>query len=167
MEETTRRKFLVKGIAGIAGLLALGYAIPLAGYALLPAFRKREEPWSEVGPADKLEVNRPKELELVVSEKSGWMKTNSVRSIWSYKKPNGQIVVFSPICPHLGCAYRWEEQKRVFHCPCHNSVYALDGHLLSGPAPRGLDTLPEMVKKGDLYVRYEVFKVGIPEKEEI
>jgi nitrite reductase/ring-hydroxylating ferredoxin subunit len=33
-------------------------------------------------------------------------------------------------------------------CPCHGSVYAADGRVLSGPAPRSLDTLPMQVQGG-------------------
>ncbi|TAK08423.1 MAG: ubiquinol-cytochrome c reductase iron-sulfur subunit [Candidatus Manganitrophaceae bacterium] len=167
MEEVTRRSFFGKAIAAIAGMIALGWGIPLLGYALLPAFRRRRESWSEAGPVDKLEVDRPKELEMVLSLKNGWMETHSVQSIWAFRKPDGEVVVYSPICPHLGCAYRWVDAEHVFHCPCHGSVFALSGKVLAGPAPRPLDTLPEKVENGRLYVLYEEFKTGIPRKEVI
>jgi menaquinol-cytochrome c reductase iron-sulfur subunit len=74
--------------------------------------------------------------------------------------------VFSPLCPHLGCGYRWEGTERKFKCPCHGSVYAITGEVLAGPAPRPLDTLPTKVENGRLLVIYEEFKAGLPAKVE-
>ena len=34
----------------------------------------------------------------------------------------------------------------------------------AGPAPRPLDTLPEKVENGELWVEWERFKLGIHEK---
>ena len=49
------------------------------------------------------------------------------------------VVAFGPQCTHLGCAYHWEEGKNEFLCPCHSSLFSIDGKVLSGPAPRPLD----------------------------
>ena len=69
------------------------------------------------------------------------------------------IVVFSRICPHLGCIYNYvsdfreitagyggyvppkERQHALMGCPCHLSIYdpgdpRQPGKVLSGPAPR-------------------------------
>lgn len=167
MSEINRRSFFGKIIAAISGLIGLGLGIPLLGYAVLPTLRKREEPWSEVGPLDLIETHRPKELEVVRSSSSGWMKTNTVRSIWAHKKTDGEIVVFSPICTHLGCGYRWSDPDRQFLCPCHNSVFDLEGNVLAGPAPRPLDTLPTKIEGDRLFILYQEFKAGHPRKEAI
>jgi len=165
MSEVTRRGFLGRAIGGIAALIGLALAVPLAGYAILPAFKKKERPWSEVGPVDRLEVDAPKTFDVVISMQSGWMKSDSVRSVWAFRNKVGEVVTYSPICPHLGCAYQWDGEARQFRCPCHNSVFALNGQVISGPAPRPLDTLPEKVENGQLYVIFEEFKVGTPKKE--
>lgn len=50
----------------------------------------------------------------------------------------------SDVCTHLGCSYKPfgppnEEYKVVqAHCPCHGSIFARDGRVLGGPAPRPL-----------------------------
>ncbi|MBI3997415.1 MAG: Rieske 2Fe-2S domain-containing protein [Armatimonadetes bacterium] len=69
------------------------------------------------------------------------------------------IIVFSRICPHLGCIYNYvrewreitagyggymppkERQHALMGCPCHLSIYdpadpQKPGRVLSGPAPR-------------------------------
>ena len=165
--ELTRRSFFGRSIAAIAGLITLGLAVPIAGYIALPAFRQRRDYWSEVGPLNDLQINSPKELDVVQSVSSGWMKTETTRSVWAFRKPNGEIVVYSPICPHLGCGYHWDDEKKEFLCPCHGSIFDLDGKVLGGPAPRSLDTLPAKGEGDRLFVLYEQFKVGISKKEEI
>jgi menaquinol-cytochrome c reductase iron-sulfur subunit len=52
------------------------------------------------------------------------------------------FVVFSPICPHLGCRYAWSDELKRFACPCHGSQFTSVGAHVAGPAQRGLDPLP-------------------------
>ena len=58
---------------------------------------------------------------------------------WVVKLADNQVVAFGPQCTHLGCAYHWDEGKTEFLCPCHSSIFSLDGKVMSGPAPRPLD----------------------------
>ena len=60
----------------------------------------------------------------------------------------------SLVCPHLGCRPAWHTAQRRFLCPCHGSVFALDGARLSGPAPRGLSHVAlERGPRGKLVAR--------------
>ncbi len=74
------------------------------------------------------------------------------------KEGKAQFVVFSRVCPHLGCVFNFVPQEaevaagynykpnpgqKVFACPCHLSVYDPmqedskgKGKVVSGPAPR-------------------------------
>ena len=45
----------------------------------------------------------------------------------------------APQCTHLGCAYHWDDRKTEFICPCHNSLFSIDGKVTGGPASRPLD----------------------------
>ncbi len=74
------------------------------------------------------------------------------------------VVAFSASCPHLGCGFRWLEERKRFECPCHGSIFDLDGKVLAGPAPRPLDTMETKVENGRLLVRYELFKLGTAKK---
>ena len=97
----------------------------------------------------------------------GWLKTKSQKALWAVKRADGAITVFSPICPHLGCGYRWEESSRTFRCPCHLSVYDMEGNALGGPAPRSLDVLPAKIENGRLFVVYKEFKAGLSRAVEL
>ena len=48
----------------------------------------------------------------------------------------GTFQCVSAICTHLGCTVNRTLQG--YHCPCHGSVFNEQGHVQSGPAPRGL-----------------------------
>jgi Rieske Fe-S protein len=59
-----------------------------------------------------------------------------------YPVVNLGFVIFSPICPHLGCRYAWIDAQNKFACPCHGSQFTSVGEHIAGPAQRGLDPLP-------------------------
>lgn len=44
----------------------------------------------------------------------------------------------SAVCTHLGCTVAHFQSDQKFHCPCHGSVFAADGSVVHGPAPRPL-----------------------------
>ncbi|QLY33216.1 Rieske (2Fe-2S) protein [Nocardia huaxiensis] len=51
----------------------------------------------------------------------------------------GSYQAFSNVCTHLGCKVNEPADGKIV-CPCHNSVFGLDGAVLSGPAGRPLDS---------------------------
>ena len=54
--------------------------------------------------------------------------------------PDGGYAAVWPICTHNGCQLRPEGWE--LFCPCHGSIFARDGRVLSGPAYRSLTRLP-------------------------
>lgn len=44
----------------------------------------------------------------------------------------------SAVCSHLGCTVAHFQSDQKFHCPCHGSVFAADGSVQHGPAPKPL-----------------------------
>ncbi len=79
-----------------------------------------------------------------------------------YDVVNMGFVIFSPICPHLGCYYSWNESQNRFMCPCHGSQYTFDGTHIAGPAPRGLDPLPLREQSGTAEVMWIVYQSNTP-----
>jgi menaquinol-cytochrome c reductase iron-sulfur subunit len=143
-----------------AGLIGLGLAIPLAGYVISPALRRRAQSWVEVGRLDTLSVGEPAQLEYVTIVRDGYIEAKSQKAVWAVKQPDGAVTVFAPLCTHLGCGYHWDPTDRRFKCPCHGSVYDVTGEVLAGPAPRALDRLPTKIEEGRLLVMYKEFKSG-------
>ncbi len=93
--------------------------------------------------------------------RDGWKETKMTKVVWTVKGSNEDVTVYSPICPHLGCGYRWSEGENKFKCPCHGSVFSIKGEVLAGPAPRPLDVLPSKIENGRLLVKYKQFKSGL------
>lgn len=166
-EIVARRKIFAWVTAAAAGLIGLGLGIPLVGYLLGPAFKRREQTWVDVGDAHGLKAEDPTQLNYVSTAKDGWMESKVEKAVWAVKQSGGDVTVFSPMCTHLGCGYRWDAGEKKFLCPCHGSVYNVKGEVLAGPAPRPLDTLPAKVENGRLLVMYKEFRSGLAKKVEL
>jgi arsenite oxidase small subunit len=85
--------------------------------------------------------------------------------------PDGDIVAFSRLCQHLGCAFgflpsgssppcnpSYVPTGPVGYCCCHNSVYdfANGGKVLAGPAPRPAPQVQLEVDSND-----DIYAVGM------
>ena len=162
-----RRTFFIWMIRVIPTVMGISLVIPLLGYVSSSAFKRREEAWAAIGTVADLAPNEPRELEFARTVKEGWRTTIAKKAVWVVKQSNGAITAFSPMCPHLGCGYRWDAPARQFQCPCHGSVYDVTGKVLAGPAPRPLDELPIKVENGQLLVMYKDFKSGLDHAVEL
>jgi glycine/D-amino acid oxidase-like deaminating enzyme/nitrite reductase/ring-hydroxylating ferredoxin subunit len=60
-----------------------------------------------------------------------------------YRDEQGVLHERSAICPHLGCVVHWNPGEQTWDCPCHGSRYHRDGHVVNGPANRGLSDAGE------------------------
>ena len=159
-----RRRFFGRAIGAIAAVVAAAWAVPLGIYAVAPALKHRIREWADAGAVVDLDVDRPRELDVVVSRRDGWQEVRAVKSFWAHRAQNGEVVAFSAICPHLGCAFRWRAEEGRFVCPCHLSVFSLSGEVVSGPSPRPLDRLDVRVENGRLLVLPQDFKSGVRQK---
>jgi len=54
------------------------------------------------------------------------------------ERGEGRIYALDTACTHLGCITTWQENRRIFKCPCHGSGFRIDGVHFEGPAPRPL-----------------------------
>ena len=52
---------------------------------------------------------------------------------------NGGFLALSRTCTHLGCTVPWVSGENRFICPCHSSVFDINGDVVDPPAPRALD----------------------------
>jgi menaquinol-cytochrome c reductase iron-sulfur subunit len=165
----SRRSFL--GVLLGLGSFFVGalLAVPLIRFALFPLLRRTTEtknsPLGEFNEFSSLTgpVMRVIQMEQV----DGWRKAISEKVVYVTKDSQGQLRVLSSICPHLGCTVLWDEEKKEFVCPCHESIFAADGARVSGPSLRGMDTLEASVQDGQLLVRFQYFRQLVSDKEVI
>ncbi|MBF0506431.1 MAG: ubiquinol-cytochrome c reductase iron-sulfur subunit [Nitrospirae bacterium] len=162
--EATRRRFLKWLIAVLAAVNALIAGIPFLRSLLGPSVAAQKNEWSKVAAVDLLPQDSPVDMRFMAESGEAYLHNTVLRSVWVIKHSPEKISVFSPVCTHLGCYYQWNGQADRFECPCHASVFAPDGKVISGPAPRPLDTLESKIENGYLLVKWENFKAGVPTK---
>jgi nitrate reductase gamma subunit len=162
--EINRRSFLAKATGLLTFFVAAAAGIPLIGGMIGEIYREKKRDWVKVTDVASLPVNQPVNPSFPMQVTQAYLRETELRKVWVVRQPDNRVTVFSPVCPHLGCHYHWNPQNKHFECPCHGSIYALDGKVLGGPAPRSLDTLPAKVEGGTLMVKWEEFRVGIPQQ---
>jgi menaquinol-cytochrome c reductase iron-sulfur subunit len=148
----TRRTFYIGFINAAMGLIGLALAAPAAIYLLFPPKVPKEAEWVDGADLSAIPAGTPTEIAFNRKRVDGWKVTTEKATAWVVKKPNNDVVAFSPICTHLGCAYHWDDPSHTFICPCHTSVFSMDGKVLSGPAPRPLDRYMTKIDAGKLEI---------------
>jgi menaquinol-cytochrome c reductase iron-sulfur subunit len=148
----TRRGFGYAVIYGLGALIGAALALPAALYLFLPPKTRKQDAWVEAGDLSQLKPGTPEEMTFRRLHTDGWKIYSEKGTAWVVKTADGKVVAFSPVCTHLGCAYHWDTRKSDFVCPCHGSEFALDGTVLSGPAPRPLDRFETKVQNDHLWL---------------
>ncbi len=162
--EPSRRDFLGRTLTYLLGGLSAAASVLAPAWALFGVTglqTVRIDPTSlALGKLADFPEGAAREVRLRAPERDAWMtKPAEVGSVFVIRE--GQTAhVLSATCPHLGCPIDYQAQSRQFVCPCHRSVFDLDGARISGPAPRGLDPLESSVIGGELTCRYQRFLPG-------
>lgn len=160
-----RRSFLGVVIGLIASGIAAVLGVTIGRYTIGPVLSlANTSEWTDVGLLEEIPEGKPTKRSVVVSQDAGWGRFNSQQLVWVIKGAE-DITVFSAVCPHLGCTIN--EAADGFICPCHGSAWSFEGHRVGGPAPRDVDILEHRVEFGLLKVKYQYFKQGIGEREEV
>jgi len=61
-------------------------------------------------------------------------------------------IVLSRICTNLGCLVQYDKGEQKLVCPCHAGFFDLEGHVISGPPPKPLQTIPLSVEGGNIII---------------
>jgi menaquinol-cytochrome c reductase iron-sulfur subunit len=167
----SRRRFLSFLTAALLALIGLCLAVPALGYICAPLRRKIsgdkiEATFLRVGPVADLRAGQWQLLTADVVREDGWEKTRVRRAVWVRRAPgkDGAVIALSPICPHLGCPINWHPEQSQFMCPCHGGIFDASGRVVGGPPPRGMDALECEVRAGDLWVKWQDFKIGVADR---
>jgi menaquinol-cytochrome c reductase iron-sulfur subunit len=147
-----RRAFFLTMMYGLWVAIGTALSIPAAIYLFFPPKLRRDNEFNEAGDVTKMVPGSPVEMVFRRNRIDGWRILSEKSTAWAVKLDNGEIVAFAPQCTHLGCAYHWDDPKKQFLCPCHTSVFSIDGKVISGPAPRPLDRLEAKVQNNKLMV---------------
>ena len=150
VQAPTRRTFYLAVIYGVWSIIAAALGVPALIYLLFPPKARREDEWVEAGDISRLDPQSPVEMVFRRNRVDGWRIISEKSTAWVVKLAGNQVVAYGPQCTHLGCAYHWDERKDEFVCPCHNSLFSIDGRVTAGPAPRPLDRYETRVQGNKL-----------------
>jgi menaquinol-cytochrome c reductase iron-sulfur subunit len=110
----------------------------------------------------------PRKISILASRADAWnnFPDAPVGAIYLRRTGDNSVEALNVVCPHAGCFVDFRAEKKGFYCPCHNSLFAIDGKIADpkSPAPRGLDTLKTEIKDNDIYVEFQNFHTGTKEK---
>lgn len=183
-ERYGRDAFLGLTTLGLGGVITGMVALPVAGFAVLPAFVGQGKDDIDIGPIEDFP-----EGDFVVATFLSDPEQGEVSRRTAYVRNNGlkdgvpSFTVLSNRCTHLGCPIQvnglsLEDQKQLvkagdgppveltptkaasgFGCPCHGGQYDTEGNRKAGPPVRALDRYRFAIRKGRL-VLTETYSVG-------
>lgn len=189
--EQSRRTFMVRATVALGSVIGLGIAIPVVT-SLVPSRDALSAKWSPLSPQEFAQLQKatqkPVKVSFAVKDQDGYLpESSSDEFVWAirtdeatmrakrpelfsgpdkvdYSVVNLGFVIFSPICPHLGCRYNWSEELKKFSCPCHGSQYTDLGVHTAGPAQRGLDPLPLREQSGIAEVTWIQYEQNVADR---
>lgn len=189
-QEQSRRKFMVNMVVGLSGVIGLVLGIPLVA-TMIPDASSGGAAWTPLSDEEfkKLQAatETPVKITFRVHTIDGYLApADTEQFVWAIKTDEAKMrakrpelfegteklpyavvnmgfVVFSPICPHLGCPYVYDPNLGKFACHCHGSQYDAFGVHVAGPAQRGLDPLPLRDHNGKAEVTWIHYKGNEPD----
>ncbi|MGZ9097574.1 MAG: FAD-dependent oxidoreductase [Micavibrio sp.] len=74
----------------------------------------------------------------------GAIMRRGISKIAVHRDEAGVVHQCSAVCTHLGCVVQWNGAEKSWDCPCHGSRFDVSGHILNGPAVKGLEEVEEI-----------------------
>jgi menaquinol-cytochrome c reductase iron-sulfur subunit len=158
----SRNMFLELTTLGLGGVITGIVALPIVGFAILPAFTGQELESVDLGPIDNFPEGDWIEATFLLDPARGEVSRRTV-----FVRYNGSLdnlpsyTIISNRCVHLGCPVqasgpRNEEERETvetdqaevtltpvlpanFSCPCHGGAYDTEGNRIAGPPVRAMD----------------------------
>jgi menaquinol-cytochrome c reductase iron-sulfur subunit len=147
-----RRRFLTLLLGLVQGLVALILGIPAIAYIVSPVRRRGDEVWVLLGSVGELAGSRPRRVEFTYEREAGYT-VRKIRAAAYIFLEDGEPVVLSPVCTHMGCNVAWKGDSKEFRCPCHGGRFDLGGGVKGGPPPKPLRRYPTRMTGEDLEIQ--------------
>lgn len=148
-EGISRRKFFGWFVGGAIVAAGAAVAAPVIGYFLNPIYSKKgQQVTISLVPTSQVPVGSPLFVTYQQTQQDGWVNSSTEHAAWVVTTNGKDFVVFNPHCTHLGCLYAWNPGLQEFQCPCHGSLFNIEGKVIGGPAPRPLETMPFKIENG-------------------
>ena len=167
----SRRGFLTLLTAAGSAVIGAILLVPGAAYILDPVLRSggAKGRWIRVAELANLSKDHPVTAPVIGEQVDAWTRAPAVRlgTVWLRVVGDDKVAAWNAECPHLGCKVGFDEGKKQFGCPCHDSAFSLEGEVQGGPAPRGMDSLETRVQDGHVEVKFMRYRAQIKDKIEV
>jgi Rieske Fe-S protein len=170
--QNSRRNFLVR--AGAVAIGAVTMLVPAVSglLVLLNPLRRKAAGADAVRVASlkALPANgEPRKFPVLATKVDAWTRTPDVPvgAVYLRRVGDKEVKAFNVVCPHAGCFVDYQAAQNHYHCPCHDSTFALDGKVLDpkSPSPRALDELAVEIRHGDeIWVKFQNYRAGVKER---
>jgi menaquinol-cytochrome c reductase iron-sulfur subunit len=149
--DMNRRDFLARIVQFFSLVIAVLLSLPVIRFLSGSLAESSESGWYPIADVNNLteEVTQVQFTRLV---RDGWLSRTEQGYVWVRKKNDGTCLVFEPHCTHLGCAYAWAPETKLFQCPCHGGKFDKDGNRVAGPPPRPLDRYEAKIENNTLKI---------------
>jgi Rieske Fe-S protein len=152
--EVSRRDFVTVVSAFLGSVIGAVVGLPAIGYLLSPAQnRQGSDAQVAVGPLDSYPEGVPTLFNFTRTKINGWEKTVNSYGVYILRRGE-EVKAFSNICTHLSCRVTWEEENNVYHCPCHDAAFNIDGGIVRGPQPKPLNEYPATIEDGNIFITF-------------
>ena len=164
-----RRQFLKQFVTGLLTAIA-GLVPALAGLAVIFDPLKRRKG----GTGGALLVTRlgslpadgvPRRFRIFSDRVDAWntYKNISVGAVYLRRTADDRVSALNAACPHAGCSVSFTSARGQFLCPCHDSLFSVEGTIddPSSPSPRALDKLEvEIRNANEVWVKFRNYQPG-------
>ena len=161
-ETVTRRRLMVGTVHGAGALAAMGFTLPVLGFAAgTPLFERPAAVWTAIGKPEDFpdDTYVPKVITTVqgvgeIGKTTAYVRRrNAALDKDDVQFPDGiDLLAVSTRCMHLGCPVRYQDAAKRFICPCHGGVYDFQGKVVGGPPVRPLDRFHLRMRDGQVEV---------------
>jgi len=179
-ERFPRSKFLEASTLGLGAVIGGVVTVPVAGFAVLPAFLGQKRHEVDLGPVSEITEGQWYIATFMTDPAEGETsrRTAFIRNNGSVKSGSTQVPSFTIIsnrCAHLGCPVQANGPTGAilglkdvvevtkngkitmtptvpagFGCPCHGGQYDTEGNRTAGPPVRALDRYSFDIRNGRL-----------------
>jgi menaquinol-cytochrome c reductase iron-sulfur subunit len=165
-----RRQFLTKAAAMVCGGVATIVPVGAGLMTVLDPLRREgggATAFLRVASLASLpEDGTPRRFEIIAERVDAWNRFPNVAigAVYLRRGAGDKVEALNVTCPHAGCPVEFKADGKLFLCPCHDSLFNLDGTLVAGarsPSPRALDALDVEVRAGgEVWVKFQNFEAG-------
>ena len=149
------------GIYTITGAIAAVSGVALTRFAVGTSFEKERSKWIALDSADVQDADKGfARVVLEYEQKDGWLTAANRSLVYVKRVKEDEVIAISASCTHLGCIVTWDEELKIFKCPCHDGRFDGEGRVISGPPPGPLRRHRTRMEDGTILLATETVPYG-------